>query len=184
MRFTYPVRSLEVQALTVDGTAKRRTAGNVYQRKDSPFLWLWYRDAAGKRHQQATEFRPSEEGRARALLEEVLRQVAAGEEPTAGVGSTAALIERWIADREARGKRSAAHEAARLREYVVPRLGTIPAAELRPSQVRAMVRELERLPSPRGGRLASRTVLHVYRTLRQVFAEAVADELLERNPWC
>ena len=58
----------------------------------------------------------------------------------------------------------------------------MPAAELRPSQVRALVRELERLPSPRGGKLASRTVLHVYRTLRQVFAGAVADELLERNP--
>ncbi len=159
-----------------------KRAGNVYERKDSPFLWLWYRDADGKRRQVPTEFRPGEEARARALLEEILRQVDAGETPAAPSGSTAALIERWLADRQARGKKSAAHEAARLREYVIPRIGRVPADELRPLQVRALVRELEQLPSPRGGVLASRTVLHVYRTLRQVFAEAVADELLDRNP--
>ena len=53
------------------------------------------------------------------------------------VGSTGALIERWLADRKAAGKKSAAHEAARLREYVIPRIGTVPADELRPQQVRA-----------------------------------------------
>jgi integrase len=116
------------------------------------------------------------------LLEEVLRQVAAGETPKASPGSTGALVERWLADRKAAGKKSAAHEAARLREYVIPRIGNVRADELRPQQVRALVRELQRTKSPRGGVLAARTVLHVYRTLRQVFAEAVADELLERNP--
>ena len=58
-----------------------RRKGNVYPRQDSPFLWLWYRDAAGKRRQVPTEFRSGEEPRARALLEEILRQVDAGETP-------------------------------------------------------------------------------------------------------
>jgi len=158
-----------------------RLKGNIYERQDSPFLWLWYRDAKGVRHQLATEFVQGQERRARALLEEVLRQVAAGEVPFAAVGSVQALIERWLADRKAAGKRSVAHEAARLREYVVPRLGGVPAAELRPAQVRTLVRELQQTESPRGGLLAARTVLHVYRTLRQVFTEAVADELLDHN---
>ena len=93
-----------------------RLRGNIYARQNSPFLWLWYRDAKGVRHQLATEFVQGQERRARALLEEVLRQVAAGEVPFAEVGSVEALIERWLADRKAAGKRSVTHEAARLRE--------------------------------------------------------------------
>lgn len=138
----------------------------------------------GRRYPKRISTETTNRREAQAFLEEWLRVHPDGEDVArvATAGTTTDLIERWIADREARGKRSAAHEAARLREYVIPRLGTIPADDLRPSQIRAFVRELERLPSPRGGVLAPRTVLHVYRTLRQVFADAVADELLDRNP--
>jgi hypothetical protein len=70
-------------------------------------------------------------------------------DPRAAVGTTEALIESWLADRKAAGKRSAAHEAARMREYVIPRLGHVPADELRPTQIRTLVRELQQTKSPK-----------------------------------
>jgi hypothetical protein len=126
---------------------------------------------------------PQQEAQARELLAAILRQVDAGVRPAAPALSVETLCDRWLYDREKRGKRSASHERARLTAYVFPKLGSIPAAELRPSHVRELVRDLETLPGRAGGKLAARTVLHVYRTLRQVFSEAIASELLDgRNP--
>jgi len=58
----------------------------------------------------------------------------------------------------------------------------VPLKELRPHQVRDMVRALRVKISSRGTPLAPRTVRHVYGTLHTMLREAVVDELLPANP--
>ena len=97
--------------------------------------------------------------------------------------TVAELIERWIAQREARGVAAVQDEKTRLRSHVVPVLGGMRPRELRPRHVRDFIVSLRHKRSARTGELlAPRTVRHVYAALRQVLHDAVVDELLESNP--
>jgi integrase len=73
-------------------------------------------------------------------------------------------------------------DRARLRLHVVPTLGYLLLADLRPHHVRDLLRDLRAKPSPKGGVLAPRTIRHVYFLLRQACHEAVVDELIAANP--
>jgi integrase len=73
-------------------------------------------------------------------------------------------------------------EEQRLMEHVVPHIGRLKLAEVRPRHAYQLVQALKRTKSRRGGVLAPRTVRGIFFTTRQVFQHAVLEELLVGNP--
>lgn len=128
--------------------------------------------------------------RAEALLVALREKWAAHRRAAGGTGPLTVRDwgEKWIAKRA--GLDAVRCEEMRLRLHVYPVIGDVPLVDVRRSHVRAVVEAVREKPrAPRSEkereapeRLAPRTVLHVYRTLRQVFRAAVRAELLAANP--
>lgn len=89
---------------------------------------------------------------------------------------------RWLAARRERGVETVADEEARLKKWVYPALGLVSLDELHPHQVQAFVRGLRTKTSRRKTPLAPRTQRHIFRDLKALLQEAVADELIVANP--
>ena len=92
------------------------------------------------------------------------------------------LVETWLERREASGVAAFPDEKTRLRSHVLPILGKIPIADLRPRHVRDMVASLRAKKSRLGGVFGPRTVRHIYATLHHVLHDVVVDEILPANP--
>ncbi len=166
--------------------------GSVYPKGRK--WWIRFKDLSGRWLGRPTPFYVHVEGdreKAAALLVHVREQLEA-QRRAAGPGGGPLTVrvwgERWLEKRRAAGIDAVRHEEFRLRLHVYPMIGETPLIEVRRSHVRALmaaVQEKARVPRRKGEepeRLAPRTVLHVYRTLRQVFRAAVRAELLEANP--
>jgi integrase len=106
--------------------------------------------------------------------------------PAKKVSASSALQvygERWIASREKSGVRGVRDEAQRLRDYVFPVLGDKPIEDVGRADIKALVSGLGDVVSARTKRsLSPRTQRHVYATLRTMFADAVADEVVIASP--
>lgn len=152
-------------------------AGELYRRKDSGFLWMWFIGADGKVRAASTKTTDEKLARKRlaAVVRRIKESVALGED--VGPLTVERYSRRWIADRKRRRIDSAGDEETRLRKHALPMLGSTLLHEVRPGHVRALVRELRM-----AGKLADRTIRHVYGTLHTMFEESVADELLSVNP--
>ena len=94
----------------------------------------------------------------------------------------AELVESWLTRRETSGVGAFTDERTRLRSHVLPVLGKMPVAELRPRHVRDLVVSLRAKKSRLGGVFGPRTVRHIYATLHHVLHDAVVDEILPANP--
>jgi hypothetical protein len=111
--------------------------------------------------------------------------------PGGGPLTVQAWGDRWLAKRRAAGIDAVRHEEFRLRLHVYPVIGDVPLVDVRRSHVRALMEAVKEKPRAARSakelehreRLAPRTVLHVYRTGRQLFRAAVRAELLESSPW-
>lgn len=89
----------------------------------------------------------------------------------------------WIAKRRARGLRSAGDDESRLALHVLPVLGHLELGEIRPRHVRELVEALqEKQTARKNGKLAPRTILHVFRTLSLLYKSAVVDERVSSSP--
>ncbi|MBI2894482.1 MAG: tyrosine-type recombinase/integrase [Deltaproteobacteria bacterium] len=75
-------------------------------------------------------------------------------------------------------------EESRLERYVLPTLGCreMTNEDLRPRDFRNLIKALKVAESVRGGRLAPRTIRHVYNTVHALMQDAVVDEILPTNP--
>jgi integrase len=94
--------------------------------------------------------------------------------------TVAALIGEWLT---ARGDvPSAPEDRQRLNDYVVPLIGRVLAAELRPKDVVWMLEKLRMRPSRKGATPASSTIRSTYALVRQVFDWAVLHEHVPANP--
>lgn len=99
-----------------------------------------------------------------------------------------AWCDRWLSRREASGIDDVTKQRQRLQDHVYPSIGTIPLPDLRRLQVRQLMAAIREKPiSSRTRdappeRMAARTILHVYRDLRQAIKAAVMEELLDTNP--
>ncbi len=69
-----------------------------------------------------------------------------------------------------------------LRNHILPELGEIELAKLTPTELRAWLSALSAKPLKNGRRVAPGTVAQAFRTLNRVLGEAVANELIGRNP--
>src|SRR5260370_1259833 len=100
----------------------------------------------------------------------------------AGELTVKAYGERWLEGRPAQGVASVDDESARLRLHAWPLIGHVPLKELRPHQVRDMVRALRVKISSRRTTLAPRTVRHAYGTLHTILRQAGGRGRLPPNP--
>ena len=151
--------------------------GTVYKRSDSANWWVGFIDAAGK--QRCVSSKSQDEAVARKLLEAIERKVRAEKESglaDAGPITIEAYARKWIQERKDRGIASAEDDARRL-HHVLPQLGSMELADVRPRHVRDVVRALMA-----AGELAPRTVRHVYGVLRVMFNDAVTEELISSTP--
>jgi integrase len=86
-------------------------------------------------------------------------------------------VERWLEDRRGLSLASWSDDANRLRKHVVPLIGRLDLAAVRPSDVRDVV-----LFHRKANKLAPRTIRHVFATMAIMFADAIADELITATP--
>lgn len=88
--------------------------------------------------------------------------------------------EIWLARLEERGVRTIRSYRQRFRDHVEPVLGKRVLADLRPRDVIAFIDSLK--AQMRDGKLAPRTIHHVYDCLRSLCRDAVVDEVLIATP--
>ena len=149
-------------------------------------LWFDHTSPAGKRVRQSTGFRVGQEAQARQFAAQVVATEAATEgirDPITGLVTVGSYGRHWLDQRERRGLASVGTERSLFRHHVL----TAPLAQeqlvdVRTSQLRAFVHSLRGKTSQRGTVLAPRTVLLVYGTLRTMFGDAKAEELVTANP--
>ncbi len=150
--------------------------GTIYRRGGK--LWIAFRDADGKRRWAPSGFDRGQEPKARALLEKVESQVAAARRWGASVEplTVGQFAKKFMQTRtHLAGYRS---EDSRVRLHVLSSsLAQLHLAEVRPRHLVEFARGLRE-----GGRLAPRTVRHVYEIVRSMFAAAVLEDLLPANP--
>ncbi len=153
--------------------------GTVYARGGK--LWLAYQGTDGNRRWKPTGFNLGEEAKARDLLARVERQVEAQKRIGATIGASvgevtvANFAKAWLEKRVSLA--SYASEEARVRLYLLPDLGNLPIAEVRPRHLIGLIRDLRA-----SGKLAVRSVHHVYGTAHVMFRDAVLEELIPVNP--
>jgi integrase len=94
------------------------------------------------------------------------------------------LVDRWLPARNARGLKPttlASYEWV-VKTYVIPRVGELKLAEVRPYHVTAMLVALGNEPGRGGRRRSARTVELTRRVLSMAFADAMRWGLSGRNP--
>jgi len=157
--------------------------------KRSPNSWTMVlefgRDpATGKRRQQWTTVkgpRPDAERK----LAELLHQVDTGAFVKPTKLTLSAFLEQWLRDYAATNVRPRTFEGYRtvVRSQLVPKLGHIALAELRPAHLQAYYAKAltEGRVDGKPGGLSARSVLHHHRVLSEALSHAVKWGLVTRN---
>ena len=150
--------------------------GYVYARGGK--LSIGYIDAAGKPRQKATGYSVGDEDLARETLREVEALVEARREyaPDGGPLTLERFASKWLKSRDERDVATVGDDDSRLRLHVLPVLGAMAMEEIRPRHVRGLVLDIAK------GELASRTQSNVLATMRALFSDAVADEVIRTSP--
>lgn len=142
---------------------------------------LWARVKDGKRWiGRATPYLEGQEAAAQRFADELQRLLDAESVAAATAPrdlTVEAYAREWIASRRKRGIRSVNDDEARLAIHVLPAIGNLRLAEMRPRNVRSLVQALRER-----GTLAPRTVRNVYGVLRTMLSDAQADELIALDP--
>jgi integrase len=150
--------------------------GSVYPRGDSPFLWLSFTDANGRRVLKSSGTASEADANKILLdLEARIRAERASGLAAGGPVTVQRYAEKWIAERKQRVA-SADDDEGRL-AHVTPVLGRVPLKDVQHQHVRDFVRELVK-----AGELAPRTINHVYGVMRVMFSDAVTEGLIPVSP--
>lgn len=152
--------------------------GSLYRRKDSRFWWFAFHDASGRRIPVSSG--TEDEAEARKLMESCERQAKA--ERALGRGGKGPLLvaqyasDTWLPRRHALGIISADKDKNSL-AHALPLLGKMELAKVQRSDVVRLIAGLVK-----AGKLAPRTVLHVYGALRVMFSDALEAGLVTATP--
>ncbi len=98
-------------------------------------------------------------------------------QPEAGRVTLTDFAEQWLTDHPGLRPRTRENYDGMLRLHILPTLGGVELARVTPSSVRRWHAELVK-----ADRLSGATIAKCYRLLHAMFATAVADELIVRNP--
>ena len=116
-----------------------------------------------------------------AILKKIESRIAArvelGDAVPCGPLTLRAFGQQWIKKRKARKVRSVKADEGRLKKHVYPRLGDMLIGDIRPRHIVRLIEDLRA-----GGKLAPRTVHHVYGALHVMFRDAQIDEVVDQNP--
>lgn len=141
------------------------------------------RDRTGKRRQKVITYRGTKKD-ADAELSRLLADIENGGFVDPGNITVAEYLERWLGHvkiKTSAKTRERYGEIVRL--ALVPHLGTIKLAKLRPMDIQGFyAHALKFGHKQREGGLSARTVLHYHRILSQALKQAVKWQLLTRNP--
>lgn len=149
--------------------------GTVYARGN--VLWVGFVGPDGRWHYKSTGLRVGQEAEARRYLADIEAQIARGNRlAELGPLTVGEYGERWNARRIAHGQADAARGYRRFLKHLPLPLARTRLLDVRPMMVRDWVAGLVL----KG--LAPRSVSNVYGILHRLFADAVADELLEVSP--
>jgi len=95
-------------------------------------------------------------------------------DPRAGLVTFETYARRWVRQRPLRPLTRDLYDGI-LRNHILPTFGQRPVGKVVPAEIRTWYAEL-------GTKLAPATTTRVYRLLHSIFATAVEDELIMRNP--
>lgn len=141
-------------------------------------LWMRLKDENGVWRNSRTPYTLDQVDLAAKAVAAKVRAINAYKNVHVTKGTLRAYVEKWLDDREARGVSSVAAERTHLFKHVLPILGNnIGIDEVRPKIIAAMIYKLRENPA-----LAPRTVLHIVRTLHNLYAHAMIDEIVVVNP--
>lgn len=140
-------------------------------------LSIRFKNVEGRWQTMAARCTVGEEKKAQALLDEVERRVASGQESVCSGNLVRDYAKVWLAEAEKRGVRDLKSEEGRLRLHVLPRLGARPLASIRPVDIKRLIFDLMD-----EGKLARKSIHNVYAVLRSLFNSAVFDELIDATP--
>ena len=156
--------------------------GSLYTKRNK--LWARYKNERGKWSDAPTPYSPGDDVKARRYLLRLEARVAATVDATADVGgrpgeplTVAQYAIRWSKARQPLNLATAGDDETRLNLHMLPRIGMMLLEEVRPRHIRELVLKLRA-----DGKLAPRTIHHVFHTTKALFHHAVADELLDVNP--
>jgi len=154
--------------------------GTVYTRGSK--LWIGFMNSQGKQVCRSTGLAVGKERQAEALLAEIERLVATGQDYETPLGpcTVQGYGEAWIKMRQG-NVRTVDDEATRLRRHVFPHLspplGKMNLEDVRPRHMRDLVLQLRR-----EGNLSPRSIRNVWGVCVTMFGDAVVDELISANP--
>lgn len=152
--------------------------GSVYPRGNK--LYLKLKGPDGKWRPYKTEYRIGQEDLARQLLAKLEERMAAGRAiggSGAGVLTVRKYAKRWVDDCKKMGLAEWKSHEAWLRIHVLPVIGSMPVAEVRPRHLAALFRDIRAAK-----KLSSKSVRNVYSAVRGLFREALIAGLIETSP--
>ena len=156
--------------------------GTIYTRGRR--IWARYKDGVGSWKSAKTPYVVGQEEKAQRWVEQVERNLSSNEEARGSFGLLPGQAitlkiygEKWLKDRATLGLNSAPDDTSRLRLHVFPKLGSFELGEVRPRHVRDLVLGMRQV-----GKLAPRSIRHVYATLATLYRTAMADELVSSTP--
>ncbi len=152
--------------------------GSVYARRNK--LWIRFKGPDGKWTQSKTDFHLGQEKQARKLLERVEVKIEAGAalgEKELGPTTVARYAEKWNEDRKKLGIVDWENDARWMRIHALPKLGSMPIAEVR---ARHLIELFTALRS--GGKLAPKSIYNVYSVLKAMFRDAQLADLIDTSP--
>lgn len=153
--------------------------GTVYQRKGRRKLWIKVKDEQGRWVGKPTPFLVGQEAQAQRFLAKVRERMQAGEDIVGtelGPVTVRAFSKRWLLDRRALGLADVENDNSRLEHHILPLIGELRVAEVRPRHILEVVRKLRI-----AGR-AARTVRNVYSVAKALFREAAIADLIDSTP--
>lgn len=122
---------------------------------------------------------------AEALLVQLLHQRDSGIDQPPGKISVGEYLQRWLRDYAGTNTSPATlvQYESFVRRHLIPALGNIPLAKLRPQHIQAYYSQaLQDGRADGKGGLSATTVLHHHRVLREALQHAVRWQLIGRNP--
>jgi hypothetical protein len=163
-------------------TAEHTMRGHVHKRGNR---WAYVVDISRHPTTGARRQRTKTGFATRRAAEEALARVVAGIDPilTVGAMTLQEFCRQWLDGHRPTVKATTATGyRERLEWYVLPRLGHVKLRDLSPLHIQTLWSDLLANGRTRGGGLSAVSVAGVRRVLRKVLNDAVAWELMDRNP--
>ena len=152
--------------------------GHIQKRGPNSYRLVYElpRDAVDRRRQGRQTVHGNKRD-ADAKLREIMMGLDKGVYLTPTTETLGAFLERWLGTyaATATSKRTQQDYKSIVNRYLVPNLGMIPLASLRPEHVQGRYAELQ------SNGLSDMTVLHTHRLLKQALAHAVKWQVMTRN---